>query len=87
MLRSFDSLSLDDFISAGAVAARCCLKRSAVVTNIYIKSLTKVSLYDTELMGNLCQQNSTVNFQQAPGSPDRVFPYIFRCFLGRAGCP
>ena len=26
-LRSFDSLSLDDFISAGAVAARCCLKR------------------------------------------------------------
>ena len=26
-LRSFDSLSLDDFISAGSVAARCHLKR------------------------------------------------------------
>ena len=26
-LHSFDSLSLDDFISSGAVAARCCLKR------------------------------------------------------------
>ena len=26
-LRSLDSLSLDDFISSGAVAARCCLKR------------------------------------------------------------
>ena len=26
-LRSFDSLSLDDFISSGAIAARCCLKR------------------------------------------------------------
>ena len=26
-LRSFDSLSLDDFISAGSVAARHCLKR------------------------------------------------------------
>ena len=26
-LRSFDGLSLDDFISSGSVAARCCLKR------------------------------------------------------------
>ena len=25
-LRSFDGLSLDDFISLGSVAARCCLK-------------------------------------------------------------
>ena len=27
MLRSFDGLSLDDFISSGSVAARRCLKR------------------------------------------------------------
>ena len=26
-LQTLDSLSLDDFISSGAVAARCCLKR------------------------------------------------------------
>ena len=26
-LQSFDSLSLDDFISSGSMAARCCLKR------------------------------------------------------------
>ena len=30
-LRSFDSLSLDDFISSGAVAARCRLKHLSLV--------------------------------------------------------
>ena len=30
-LRSFDGLSLDNFISSGSVAARCCLKRLSLV--------------------------------------------------------
>jgi len=39
---------------------------SLVVTNIYVNSMPNVSLNDTELPGSPRQENSTVNFWQAP---------------------
>ena len=33
-LRSFDGLSLDDFISSGSIAAHCCLKCLSLVSSL-----------------------------------------------------
>ena len=59
----------------------------AVVTKIYINSMTEVSPSDTELPGNNVKKKLTVNFQQAPLGVSHAFWVIFRGRVVNPGFP